>query len=142
MDYNGESSKYKGQELAREEFASNFVINGRYKAFDFERIVPTEKQKYTIEICSIDASIDNSLGIASFYQENYDSYPDGTLKINGKKVKNADLTFQVQDVIEGTYMNPFTYVLISFAIILIEIFAFYPYLKYNKRKLLDEGDGI
>ena len=72
----------------------------------------------------------NSIGIESFYQEGYDSYPKGSLKIDNIE-KQADLTFQVQNVNKRTYVNKKTYIFLSLIIIMIEIFAFFGKMRYN-----------
>lgn len=120
-----------GKELVKLEFTSNDVKNQKMRTFNFERIKPKEIQEYTIEISSKDATEDNSIGIETFCQDGIDSYPGGTLKVDGIE-KNADFNFQVQNKVKRTYISKKIYILISAAIILIEIFAFYPYLKYNR----------
>ena len=80
----------------------------------------------------------NSIGIATYYQEGYDVYHNGNLFIDGKEYK-GDLTFQVINVVERPYISKKVYILLSFFVILIEIFAFYPFLTYNRSVKEIEG---
>lgn len=122
-----------GKELVEQKFTSEQVKNNKLKSFDFKRIKPIGVQQYIIEIYSNDATQDNSIGIATFYQDKYDAYPNGNIILNGEE-KQADFTFQVQNKVKRTYVNKKIYIFVSITVIFIEIFAFYPYLFYNSKR--------
>lgn len=121
----------KGKVLVSQDFTSNDVENEKLKTFFFDKIKPKKNNKYTIEIYSKDATTDNSIGIYTFYQKGYTAYKDGELIIN-KEVTDADLTFQVANVIDRPYVSKKVYIMLSVLIITIETFAFCPYLKKKK----------
>lgn len=127
-----------GKILVNQNFTSDLITNNKLFEFKFKKIKPNERQKYTIHIYSNDASENNSIGIATYYQEGYDVYHNGNLSIDGKEYK-GDLTFQVINVVERPYISKKVYILISFFVILIEIFAFYPFLTYNRSVKEIEG---
>ena len=123
--------------LYKEEFSSKEIENKKEKKFSFKSIKPYGMQKYYIKIYSNNATMQNSIGLASYYQKNYSPYP-GVLTINGIK-QDTDLTFKVQNEVTRTYISKKVYILLSFFVILIEIFAFYPFLTYNRSVKEIEG---
>ena len=127
-----------GKELVKQSFSSNSIENDKYKGFDFKKIKPKGNKKYTFQISSNDANNSNSIGIATFCQEKYDVYPNGNIYIDGE-IYEADMTFNVQNVVTRTYVSKKVYLFLSFLIILIEIFAFYPFLTYNRSVKEIEG---
>ena len=98
------------------------------KVFNFEKIKPKKEEKYRFLITSKDATEENSIGIASFYENNYLAYPNGKLKINNENI-NGSLTFRVQSNIKRSLIKKRYYIIMSIAIMLLEIFIFYPYLR-------------
>ena len=96
--------------------------------FNFEKIRPKREEKYRFVITSKDATEEDSIGIASFYENNYLAYPNGKLKINNENIKGS-LTFRVQNNVKRSIIKKRYYIIMSIAIMLLEIFIFYPYLK-------------
>ena len=127
-----------GKKLVKQSFSSNLIENDKYKGFDFKKIKPKGNKKYTIQITSNDANNNNSIGIATYGLEEYDVYPNGNINIDGKTYE-ADMTFVVHNVVTRTYVSKKVYLFLSFLIILIEIFAFYPFLTYNRSVKEIEG---
>lgn len=127
-----------GKELVKQSFSSNSIENDKYKGFDFKKIKPKGNKKYTFQISSNDANNSNSIGIATFCQEKYDVYPNGNINIDGE-IYEADMTFVVHNVVTRTYVSKKVYLFLSFLIIIIEIFAFYPFLTYNRSVKEIEG---
>ena len=121
----------KGKQLVKEQFTSKTIANEKTKVFTFKTIKPKNYEQYVIEIKSKDATQQNSLGIATYYQNEYDVYPNGNIIINDKEI-NADFTFQVQNETVRTYVSKKIYIILSFIIVILELFAFYPNLRYNK----------
>lgn len=117
--------------LVSQKFSSNDIVNDKLKTFHFKKIKPKENTKYIIEINSDNPTNESSIGLATFYQEGYDSYPDGNLKIDNKDME-ADLVFQVQKEYKRPYVSKKIYIILSIIIMCIEIFAFYPYIKIKK----------
>lgn len=122
----------RGGDLFTQSFTSENVQDNQFKTFYFKNVKVDRKKEYVIEINSNDATDDNTLGISTFYLTNYSAYPKGILSINGEE-SEGDLTFQVQNEVTRPYTSKKIYIAISSIIILIEIFAFYPYLKCNNR---------
>ena len=127
-----------GKKLVNQSFSSNLIENDKYKGFDFKKIKPKGNKKYTIQITSTDANNNNSIGIATYGLEKYDVYPNGNINIDGKTYE-ADMTFVVHNVVTRTYVSKKVYLFLSFLIILTEIFAFYPFLTYNRSVKEIEG---
>ena len=130
--YNFMLKDENGMILNEQNFTNDEIKDGRLANFNFERIKPLTKQKYIIQITSNDSSIENAVLLNLYELEDYSAYPDGVLKIDGNP-KEADLVFQVQNDRIKTYVSKKEYAFISLLIICTEIFAFYPYLKYNKK---------
>lgn len=127
----------KGKVIVNKEFTSNEVVNGDYKKFHFKTIKPKGNNKYTIKIYSLDATEDNTLEIGRCKQKNFNAYRKGTLIINGKK-KRQDMAFKVYNNVSRPTINNKVYIIMSALIIIIEGFAFYPYLKTTKIKKEEE----
>lgn len=127
-NYNMFLRNSKKEVISEQKFTSEDVINNRYKTFEFENVIPNGMEEYKIEICSADATEKNSIGLKSYYFEDYDIYPDGELTINGKAI-SADLTFNVQYKNKRSYISRSKYILMGISIILLEILAFFPEFK-------------
>lgn len=141
-NYNFYLKDKDGKILVEKQFTSNDVKNREYERFEFEQINPTENTLYTIEVNSSNASKDDTLCLEMFYRRNNDSYPGGIMKIGENEKEFSDLLFKVKNKEKRPYVGKIFYIFISVIIIIIEIFAFYPYIKYNKkeRKILEEGE--
>ena len=122
----------KGKKLAKEKFTSDSVLDEKIKIFSFKKIKPKNEETYTIEIYSSDATEDNSIGIATYYLEGYDVYPNGNILINNEEIQ-ADFAFQVNNVTIRNYVSKKVYIALSLIIIMLELFAFYPKMRYNRK---------
>lgn len=117
----------QGEILSTQEFTNSEIKNDELKTFYFKKVTPKENKKYIIELCSVEKNSDKTIAVATFYQNGYEAYLDGDLTINEENT-NADLVFQVQNEVVRPYTNKRVYIALSIIIIVIEIFAFYPYL--------------
>ena len=90
-----------------------------------------QEKEYIIEVSSSDATEDNTLGLEMFYRKYNDSYPKGIMKVKDKEQKSSDLVFKVEDKENKVFVSKIFYIIYSLIIILIEIFAFYPVMRYN-----------
>ncbi len=126
-------------ELVRKGFNSKGITNGQYRTFKFDYIEPKGKQEYSIKIYSENATEDNSIGIYVYNgSENYEMYPSGKMTINGEEVKK-DITFKVQNDRKRTYISKKMYIAIILIIVIIEIYAFYPYIKNEEKYIKKKG---
>lgn len=110
--------------LVTQIFTSTDIKNNQLKTFYFKKIKPEKSEKYIIEIKSDNATEKDAIGLAVFNEGEYKAYIGGNLIIDNETT-DADLVFQVQNEIERTYTSKRIYIILSFAIIILELFAFY-----------------
>lgn len=111
-----------------EEYDSNY-------SFRFNMIEPKNNEKYIIQVSSKEATDDNSIRLALFIDTINDVYPHGNAIINDEE-KNGDIVFSVQEESKRTYVSKSIYITLTTVILLIELFAFYPYIFQNKKNYL------
>lgn len=117
--------------LVTQIFTSTDIKNNQLKTFYFKKIKPEKSEKYIIEIKSDNATEKDAIGLAVFNEGEYKAYIGGNLIIDNETT-DADLVFQVQNEIERTYTSKRIYIILSFAIIILELFAFYPCIVKRK----------
>ena len=127
-----------GEEIYTEDFKSNSVKDNKYKTFNFKEVKPEGNEEYIIQIFSKDATDDDSIGVWAMCKEDFSIYPEGKVKINGES-SDIDLMFRVQNKSKRPYTSKKVYIAISVVILALELFGFYPYLKRNNKKLLEEN---
>lgn len=125
-------------ELVRQELDSSDIQKSGYVTFKFDSIIPDGNKKYIIKIYPKDNIKQSSIGISSYKNtRTYDLYENGTLKVDGKE-RNEDMTFKVQNENKRPYVSKKIYVGISLLIIILEIYACYPYIKRVGERKKDE----
>lgn len=116
--------------LYQEIFTSDDVEDNKFKSFSFDSIELDKEEEYIISVAALDESED-TIGLESYAYVPYKVYSKGNLLVNGEDT-GASLTFKVQEKIKRSYTSITSYVIMSVIILLIEIVAFYPYIKKQK----------
>ena len=114
-----------------ENFDSDEVVDNEYTVFKFKEIKPHKEEEYIIQIYSKKATDNNSLKVSTSWQDDWIPYPNGSAKINDKEIDRS-LTFKVSNVRNRTNISKIIYISLFVFIMMIEIFAFYSYLKKEK----------
>lgn len=114
-------------------FNSDYVKHFEYTLFVFNKVVPNGEEEYKITITSNDATEKDTLLISRSYQNDWNPYPDGIFTINDKEI-GGSISFVVQNIIIRTYLTKGVYITICIVILLIEMFAFYPFIKKKEKK--------
>ncbi len=134
--YNLEIINSIGEILVKQQFSSDSIENESFKTFSFDYILPNGEEKYIIKIYAENKNVeDSSIGIYKYESEQLkalDVYPIGKLKINGEVQNGQDLTFKVENVTLRSMFSKKVYILVSVFIILVEVYALYPYIKMSK----------
>lgn len=122
----------KGELIYQENFNSDDITDDTYKTFSFKYIIPKEKEVFTMQITSEDATDDNSIGLWAMCKNKFSIYPDGKATLNGE-FYDIDWMFKVQNENVRTYVSKKVYIILSIIIIGLEVFGFYPYLFAKKK---------
>jgi len=125
-------------ELVRQELDSRDIQKDKYVTFKFDSISPNGNKKYVIKIYPKDEIKQSSIGISSYNGgKNYDIYVNGKLKVDGKE-QDKDMTFKVENENKRSYVSKKIYVGLCLLIIILEIYACYPYIKRVGERKKDE----
>ena len=106
--------------------SNNHIVNSGYATMRFDNMM--KKGNYNIELSS-----KNKMKAALTYKEMYDYYPEGTLKINGKK-HDGDLLFEIKNRSKRPIYGKIEYVLVFLFIILLEYLILYKEKRSYEKK--------